>query len=156
MREDNLGRRSVAAIIDLCVCIGVFCLVFYFFSSEVRRGGLTLHVISGVCPNSIHPRGLALLYPYTESCFQRTLGKFLCGLMIVPNRGGSLTFGQALLRRLADPLEVWFAFGLVGYLVISLSEDRRRLGDRVAETRVVRKKIAESEAIDPQKTTYTQ
>ena len=152
MREDNLGRRSVAAIIDLCVCIGLFCLVFYLFSSEVRRGGLTLHVISGV-PMLFIPVAWLFYYPYTESCFQRTLGKLLCGLMIVPIHGGSLTFGQALLRRLTDPLEVWFAFGLVGYLVVSLSEDGRRLGDRLAETRVVRKKIVQSEAVDPQKTT---
>jgi hypothetical protein len=47
MGKDILGRRSVAALIDLGVCSGLFLLVFSLFSHEAQIGRLTGRVISG-------------------------------------------------------------------------------------------------------------
>ncbi len=46
MREDPLARRSVAALIDLLGCIVLFWVVFRLFSREVRRGEVTVRVVS--------------------------------------------------------------------------------------------------------------
>ncbi|HSH93415.1 MAG TPA: RDD family protein [Roseimicrobium sp.] len=145
MSENVLSRRAVAGLIDLVVCIGLFALVFHFFGQEVRRGNMTVHVIRGWQALFI-PVVWVFYYPFTESSFDKTLGKFLCGLSVVSSRGGDLTFGQTLLRRLLDPLEIWFGFGIVACLVASLDSDGRRLGDKLGDTRVVRDPVEASKS----------
>ena len=137
MREDPLARRAIAALIDLAAFIGLTALVFHFFGREVHREGYTFHYISGF-PIIFLTAIWVFYYPFTESCFGKTLGKFICGISVVSTRGTDLAFWQTLLRRLLDPLEIWFAFGLIGFVVAAVAEDGRRLGDKLADTRVIR------------------
>lgn len=137
MRENPLVRRAVAALIDLAAFIALTALVFRFFGREVHREGYTFYLLNGF-PAGFLAAIWVFHYPFTESCFGKTLGKFLCGISVISTRKTDLTFWQLLLRRLLDPLEVWFAFGLIGLLVAGLSEDGRRLGDKLGDTRVVR------------------
>ena len=124
-------------MIDLAVFIGLTALVFHFFGREVHREGYTLHLLSGF-PAFFLAAIWVFYYPFTESCFRKTLGKFLCGISVVSTRGAGLAFWQTLLRRLLDPVEVWFAFGVIGLVVAAVTEDGRRLGDKLGDTRVVR------------------
>ena len=142
MREDLLARRSVAALIDLVVCILLFWLLFRLFGREVYRGQFTFRVVSG-WPMLSFPAVWLFYYPFTESCLQGTLGKLICGLRVVFDNGKNLTFGGMFLRRLLDPLEVWFAFGMVGWIIVAASSDGRRLGDKLAGTQVVRRKAVQ-------------
>ncbi len=50
----------------------------------------------------------------------------------------TLAFKRAFLRRLLDPLEIWCGLGIVGLIVASLSPEGKRLGDKLADTRVQR------------------
>ena len=96
-----------------------------------------MHLLSGF-PAFFLSAIWVFYYPFTESCFRKTLGKFLCGISVVSTRGADLAFWQTLLRRLLDPVEVWFAFGVIGLVVAAVTEDGRRLGDKLGDTRVVR------------------
>ncbi|HYG33614.1 MAG TPA: RDD family protein [Clostridia bacterium] len=142
MREEILARRSIAAIIDLAVCCFLFWLVFHLFGRPVDRGGMSVRVLSG-WPALFLPTAWLFYFPYTEACLHRTLGKLVCGLKVVRVDGGRLSFKQTFLRRLLDPLEIWFAFGLVGWILVAASENGRRLGDKLGDTRVIRNKAVQ-------------
>jgi uncharacterized RDD family membrane protein YckC len=87
--------------------------------------------------------GLALLisiaYPiYFWGARGATPGKKLLGLTVVNGAGESpIGYSRAFLR-LVGYLINGFTFG-IGFLLIALSEDKRGLHDRIADTRVVRR-----------------
>jgi uncharacterized RDD family membrane protein YckC len=121
MNDSLLARRSIAALIDVVICCLLFALIFHVFADRrPMRGGQIIY------------------YPFTESCFARTLGKLICGVSVRSVRQGDLTLGQCLLRRLLDPLELWLTFGIVGWLAILASPAGQRLGDRLGDTEVER------------------
>lgn len=65
-----------------------------------------------------------------------TVGKLTCGLRLVDRRtGGPLTFGQTLVRVVADELAVFFAFA--PRALAYFRWDRMQLSDLLAETRVI-------------------
>lgn len=68
----------------------------------------------------------------------RSPGKAVTGLRVVTANGGRATAGQHLIRTLAGPIDLFGLVvpGLLGALVTWPDPDRRRLGDRLAETRV--------------------
>jgi uncharacterized RDD family membrane protein YckC len=70
--------------------------------------------------------------------FGKTLGKYLVGIEAVEDDGSPLTLRSSVLRnvlRLVDFLPIWY---LVGSVVLLLSDENKRLGDRFAGTLVVR------------------
>jgi len=65
-------------------------------------------------------------------------GKRVFGLRVISARGGRLTFPDVLVRNLMRPLDTLPMAMAVGGVVAFLDPLRRRLGDLVAETLVVR------------------
>jgi uncharacterized RDD family membrane protein YckC len=68
----------------------------------------------------------------------RTPGKRLLGLRVVDGRGLPITWQQSLVRNAVRALDFLPAFYGLGGLVCLLDRDRRRLGDVLADTLVVR------------------
>jgi len=68
----------------------------------------------------------------------RSPGKAVTGLRVVAEDGGPVGVGQHLIRTVAGPIDLLGLGvpGLLGTLVAWRDVDRRRLGDRLAETRV--------------------
>jgi uncharacterized RDD family membrane protein YckC len=67
-----------------------------------------------------------------------TIGKLACGLRVVSQDFGPLSFRAAIVRTLAFFVDGLF-FGLVGYLKMAESPLRQRFGDRWARTLVVKR-----------------
>jgi uncharacterized RDD family membrane protein YckC len=75
----------------------------------------------------------------SERVWGRTVGKRLLGIRVVGESGARPTWGQSLARnvlRLVDGIPFVVPY-LLGFVVAQADDDRRRIGDRVAGTRVV-------------------
>jgi uncharacterized RDD family membrane protein YckC len=83
---------------------------------------------------------LSIAYPlYFWTSRGATPGKSLLGLQIVTSEGKSpIDFKSAVLRLIGYMIN-GFTFG-IGFLLIALSEDKRGLHDRIADTTVVRRR----------------
>jgi uncharacterized RDD family membrane protein YckC len=74
-----------------------------------------------------------------ERMWGTTVGKRLFGLRVTSEDGKQITWGQSLgrnLMRLVDSIPFVVPY-LLGFVVAVTDGERRRLGDRVAGTRVV-------------------
>ncbi|THE64358.1 RDD family protein [Salinadaptatus halalkaliphilus] len=134
-----LGRRAIAAVIDLLICylvvetaiLAVLMVVFLeFFLAE--PGQAFLLSIVGLVP-------VYLLYTFLfEWKLARTPGKKRMDLLVVTDDGTDLTVRGAAIRnglRYVDWLPIGY---LLGWVLARRSGDGRRLGDRLAATVVVR------------------
>ncbi|MGE5131885.1 MAG: RDD family protein [Gemmatimonadota bacterium] len=70
-----------------------------------------------------------------------TPGKFALGLRVVADDGGPERFRQALVRGLFGFVEIWLLFGFPALLISLLSPEGKRLGDYVAGTRVIQRRL---------------
>jgi uncharacterized RDD family membrane protein YckC len=131
----GVGRRAVATILD-------FIVLFFTF---VGMGGLVGAVGSETNASNVVVCGWLLLfllyYPLTERYLSATIGKLALGLRVVKENGAPLGWQEALLRYVlvivdAFPYVVPF---LLGAIVIWTSPSKQRLGDRVANTLVVKR-----------------
>jgi uncharacterized RDD family membrane protein YckC len=76
----------------------------------------------------------------------RTLGKLALGLRVVREDGGPIRFRHALVRALAEVIEIWLTVGIVALVVSLASSQGKRLGDYLAGTVVVRERVPRSTA----------
>jgi uncharacterized RDD family membrane protein YckC len=162
MKSDSglLVRRALAYLLDLCLVLSAF-----FFSSVIVMLG-TVPFLSGLdSPVKVNAAGkaylasggsasvwavliLALLlvsslfiliyhgyFVWLESSRGQTLGKRLFGLRVVSEQG-VLTRSQALTRDLLRYVDC--ALVLPGLILVLTDPAGRRLGDRLARTRVIR------------------
>lgn len=141
----GIGIRGVAIGIDSFVWIAllfVAILITGAFTGELETGAQGLNADLTGAPASI-ALGLwfvlALGYHTVfEWQFGKTIGKALVNIRVTTEKGSSLTLGSSLIRnvlRLVDWLPALYLVGIVGMIV---SDQRKRLGDRVAGTTVVR------------------
>ena len=126
-----LWSRGLAFIAD-----GLLCAVASVFLAMPFLGQATF-----ATPESVFPIATAVNFPvrvvyYTlcEAARGQTLGKYLCGLVVVRDDGRSIGFRQALIRNLLriidEPL-------MIGLIVVITSLRYQRAGDLVAHTVVV-------------------
>ena len=114
------GRRIGAYLID-SVILTVIQIPFFILAGTA---GTLLGLILTVC-----------YYGVTEgSGMSASLGKYLCGLVVVDNQGEPLSFGQAFVRALCRLLSA-LVLG-VGFLMGLFAVDGRALHDRLAGTLV--------------------
>ncbi len=78
-------------------------------------------------------------YVYFEGRKGQTVGKMVVGIKVIrEDTGGVAGTKAALVRTLLRVVDGFLGY-LVGYLVVTSSEKRQRLGDKAARTLVVRK-----------------
>jgi uncharacterized RDD family membrane protein YckC len=131
------GRRVVATIIDgvvlgcggggLLSLVGVHTSVSSLDLTKLRTGG-NLLLLAVVVAYYVALEGLA----------GRTVGKFVTGIRVVDAATGAPPgAGKALVRTLLRIVDGAFGY-LLGFVVVLMSDRRRRLGDMAARTLVVR------------------
>jgi uncharacterized RDD family membrane protein YckC len=127
------ARRAFAAASDYAIYGGLYFAYVRFFGVETDEG----YKVEGC----LHLVALVLawfgLLPLPEGLFGRTFGKWVCDLRVVNLSGGPATFGQAVRRRVLDPIDLLSFFGVVAFIVAKNNPMSQRLGDLVAKTRVV-------------------
>jgi Tol biopolymer transport system component/uncharacterized RDD family membrane protein YckC len=137
VQEDLLGRRSVAALIDVALLTGVF-LIFSLTVGEVStEGGFSVALNGAWSPVYL---GVVLWYYFVfEVAVGQSVGKRLLGLRVTRADGGrpsAAAISVRTLLRLVDWLPFLYLVGFVAMLATGVR--RQRLGDLAAKTRVVR------------------
>ena len=133
----GVGLRSVALVIDMLVLLTLFLLGGWFLTGTWV--GITAKgwEVSGV-PAFIFIIIMPLIYfTLLEGRYGQTVGKWLVSLKVIRQDGGPLDLRAAVVRnvlRLVDGLGGY----LVGAILIWRSPHCQRLGDRVAQTLVVK------------------
>lgn len=141
----GLGIRGVAMAIDS----GAWFALFFVATVPVAAVTGQLETTAGGANASLEgtPATVAFVlwlalgigyHALLEWRFGKTLGKYLVGIRAVNGDGSALTLRSAVVRnalRLVDFLPLFYAVGIVALLV---SDGQRRLGDRAADTAVVR------------------
>jgi uncharacterized RDD family membrane protein YckC len=132
----SLGSRAIAALIDLAFLAAVDATVLHF---TLRLTGLTA-AESGRLPLAPLFGFLALLNGGYLTMFiaasGQTMGKMMTGVKVVAMDGGAVPFGHAVLRAILWLLTI-VPLG-IGALPALLTDDRRALHDRLANTRVIK------------------
>jgi uncharacterized RDD family membrane protein YckC len=130
----GLGSRALAAGIDLGMIVTVASFASAMLMAALPVGGLGL--AAAMTASFVIQWGW---HVYFETRHEgRTPGKRLLGLRVVDGRGLPIGFGQSFARtmvRVLDSLPLLYALGA---LVCQVDRHRRRLGDLVADTLVIR------------------
>jgi membrane protease YdiL (CAAX protease family)/uncharacterized RDD family membrane protein YckC len=127
----TLGRRLLAAAVDNSVWL---CFYLFFFAGVVAAVGDSSQEAAGVLVFAY----LSLWFNYfafSEWRWGQTIGKNATGIMVTSLDGSEVSFGQASIRNLLRLID-WL---VIGWVMIATGERKQRLGDRVANTVVVRR-----------------
>jgi uncharacterized RDD family membrane protein YckC len=132
MDTARLGVRIVAGIIDL-VIVGAVFYVIAAMSGQTTAEGFNL---TGV------PFFISIVvgigyYLVMEAMYGATLGKMALRLRVVRVDGGAISWGESAIRNILRIVDGLFIY-LVAVILIATSQKRQRLGDRAADTIVVR------------------
>ena len=136
-RDDVLGRRIGAALIDLLLLSVLFVLFSVVFGQSSAEGGRASANLSGV-PLLLFLLAAFLYYFALEAGRGQTVGKALLDVRVV-REDGSRPGAGAIAGRTALRLVDGFFFYLVGFVtILATGRKQARLGDLAAGTRVVR------------------
>jgi uncharacterized RDD family membrane protein YckC len=131
-----LGGRLIAALVDLAFLAAIDATVLHF---TLRLTGLA-PAEAGRLPLAPLFGFLALLNGGYLTMFiaasGQTIGKMMTGVKVVSMDGGAVPFGNAVLRAILWLLTI-VPLG-IGALPALLTDDRRALHDRLANTRVIK------------------
>jgi uncharacterized RDD family membrane protein YckC len=129
----GVGLRAVATLIDM-VLLSIVGYAFAAMFGSTTATGFNLQGLPFLL-------WLVITFGYyivLEKQFGWTIGKRLVGLRVVKKEGATPLDWQASVVRNVLRIVDGLFFYLVGAIVIWVSKDKQRLGDRVAETVVVR------------------
>ncbi|GAA0649865.1 RDD family protein [Salarchaeum japonicum] len=143
--ECGVGIRGVALAVDSGVWFALLFAAVYavgFVTGDLRVTGASADAeLSGFPAQVAFLLWLALAIEYhvlMEYRYGQTVGKYLVAVRVVADDGGTPTLRAAAVRNVFRLVDVLPAFYLVGIVSILASDRKKRLGDRVADTVVVR------------------
>ncbi|HEC14048.1 MAG TPA: RDD family protein [Acidiferrobacteraceae bacterium] len=135
MNYVGVGMRLVAQIIDMIVLMGIG-YVLAIFTGDTTASGFSMQGPSALL-------FFAISFGYyiaMEAQLGGTVGKMALGLKVVKLDGsGPIGWVPSLIRNLLRIIDALPFFYIVGIILIWNSDKCQRLGDRVAETVVVKK-----------------
>ena len=140
----GVGIRCIAQLVD-----GMICLLILFIV-----GSTVAPLVGGTTPDGFEMTGTPavvvqlltglfsiLYFTFLEAYWNgQTLGKKLTGIQVLNEDGTSIDFSTALTRNVLRIIDA-FGFYLVAALSVWLSKRKQRIGDRVAKTYVVQKRV---------------
>jgi len=105
---------------------------------EQMMAGAEVDVTRLLILEGIRVGAVIVYFTLAEGLFGRTIGKALFRLEVRADGGDRMTFGQGAVRNLFRPVDELPMFYVLGLVLVVHDARGRRLGDRVARTRVVR------------------
>lgn len=133
----GVGRRISGGLIDLVVTF-VCAMLFGWMvglGESTSTGGTMSYNLTG-WPFLFACLVVFLLFAAMEAFLGKTPGKFAVGTRVVDEDGDQITVASALVRNLLRFID-GIAFYIVGLIIVAIDGENRRLGDKVAKTRVV-------------------
>lgn len=139
----GIGPRLIAQIID-----GVILFILYFIVGAAMFGALTFDVYGAAAVSFMGIYGLLgfLYFLILEGLRGATVGKMLMKIKVVREDGSAYGFGPALIRNILRIIDVLPFLYIIGLILISRSDKKQRLGDRIAKTVVIKSSQAPSQA----------
>ncbi|WP_418286310.1 RDD family protein [Halorubrum sp. DTA46] len=128
VRMASVTARGGAWLVDIVasVIVAVVVLAVVSVVSEALAMGSFLLILVG-------------WYVVSEAVWGQTPGKRLVGIKVVDTNGNEISAGPAIVRNITKIVGgSSLLFILAGVVLIADSRDNQRLGDRLAETLVVR------------------
>lgn len=147
----GIGSRGAAAVIDTLVSFGVLVALGLIMGIAASYGGLKL--------GKLNPSAAWIAAAYFIAQFVvmwgyyvlfegiwdgQTPGKRIMHLRVVRDGGFSVTFAASAVRNLLRVVDA-FGFYIVGIIVAMMSDSRKRLGDLVAGTFVIKEERAQEQ-----------
>lgn len=132
----TLMDRIVGFIIDLIIMVVSFSLIaaaISVFFLITNTGEWWLYSI------------LTIVFSFYSLIFElllrgQTPAKFMMGVKVIKTDGGQPEFIDYFRRWAIRWIDIWASFGAVGMISIATSEKGQRLGDKISDTIVVKKK----------------
>lgn len=142
----GLGVRLAAMVLDVVVLSAVFFPVTRVVKGTwVMQASDHLWACGWLVTDPLCLTFLVVMFLYFvlfEGVGGATPGKAMLGLRVVGPGQGRVGIGRSLVRNLLRAVDGLPTLGLVAAILILSSEERTRLGDMLAGTRVVRRKGA--------------
>jgi uncharacterized RDD family membrane protein YckC len=140
LRPAGLGRRGLALLVD-SLCAMALASAIAFVVAHVVPGSVAgaVNITLGFAVVS----GWHVLFELRQA--GRTPGKQILGLRVVDAAGLPLMPAQSVVRNVARALDGLPLFYGVGAAAAALDPWRRRIGDRLADTLVIREARAEED-----------
>ncbi len=123
----GVGLRFLAYLIDAIIIGVVAAILSFLFRGAPGFSGFLIAIIAF---------GYFIVMEATQGA---TLGKMALGLRVVKTNGAPITWTDSIIRNLLRIIDGLFAY-LVGAILIWTSPLKQRLGDRAANTVVVRRR----------------
>ena len=131
--KKNLPKRILATIIDYLI---IFLITYAYIEifGEINSEGVKAVYNLSALPIII----VWFLYIVViEAIYGATLAHQAFNLKVLTSKGHEIDFGNVLKRRLLDPIDLIFLFGLPAFIFVSTTERHQRLGDLWADTVIV-------------------
>jgi uncharacterized RDD family membrane protein YckC len=135
----SVASRIVSGVMDVLSVFAVgFCVVFLAMVISFHADG-ALQQVALVCSLI----AVFLVYPTTLETLTRgkSLGKWVVGLRVVRDDGGTVTAQQSFVRALIAIPEIYMLAGGPAFVSCLVSSRGKRLGDYAAGTYVVRDRV---------------
>lgn len=138
----SFGTRFAAKFVDgiilWIVQMGFGVLVGFTAGAAIRASHNNAAAIGLQVALIVGGTLFGLLYnAFFLAKFGATPGKMACKIKVVTPEGGPISFGQAMVRPLAEIVSGIICY--IGYLMVLWDDEKRALHDRMCNTRVVRK-----------------
>mgnify|MGYP006294999281 FL=1 len=141
----GVGIRGIAMTVDSFVWLAMFVITTLVVGAatgqiEETANGVEAN-LEGTAGTVAFLGWLGLGIGYhtlLEWRYGKTIGKYLVSIRTVEADGSALSLRSSLVRNLLRLIDWLPMFYVVGILLVAVSSDHERLGDRIAGTAVVR------------------
>jgi uncharacterized RDD family membrane protein YckC len=139
----NVGSRTLAILADITLCGLVLLLVYSitFVAARDMAGDWITQLGSGALQMVLILAVFGFQWVYFN-LFEwlwngQTPGKRLMHLRVIKMDGAPVSWIDVFLRNIARPIDTFGPMGLIGLLMIFISQKAQRLGDLMARTLVI-------------------
>jgi len=135
-------KRFLAYLLDI-VLLGIPFVVFfiYIFSGTFSSGSrMLIGEPTFIAVFSLATSIQFIYFTLTEWYFGRSLGKAVAGLKVLDDDLNRITFAQSAARNSGRYADIVLGFYMLSFVLILRSPEKKRIGDYIAGTRVVKTK----------------
>jgi uncharacterized RDD family membrane protein YckC len=144
LRPASFAARALGLMLDMATHVILLVLILIGLAAagaDLDSAAMRALVLAGVV-------FCLVIVPVAVETLTRglSLGKLAAGLRVVRDDGGAIRFRHALIRGLTGFLEIYLTFGGLAIAVALFNDRSRRLGDLMAGTYAIRRRVPVEQA----------